>query len=234
MADNHTAIHVSGLVKRLGGRVVLRDVNCTLWLGQIAAITGANGSGKTTLLRCLASAIRPCAGTIRWLDQQHLPAERLRRCLGYAGHDSSLYPHLTAEENLVFAARMYGIASPVSHVHPLLEDAGLDRVSHVLASRLSQGMRRRLSILRAIVHVPPLVLLDEPSSGLDVQGHHWLVRLLRRLRDENRCIGLVTHDDGLVRQLADRVLELNNGRVVEAVPAGVQLWQDPATWKPAA
>lgn len=234
MAENHTAIQVSGLVKRLGGRVVLRDVSFTLWLGQITAVTGANGAGKTTLLRCLASAMRPCAGEIRWLDHPQLPAVRLRRCLGYAGHDSFLYPHLTAEENLVFAARMYGMASPVPHVRQLLENAGLDRVRHVLTSRLSQGTRRRLSILRAIVHEPAIVLLDEPSSGLDVQGQHWLVQQLQCLRGDNRCICFVTHDDGLVQQIADRVLELNNGRVAESVPAGVLLRQDPETWKQAA
>jgi ABC-type multidrug transport system ATPase subunit len=158
----------------------------------------------------------------------------LRGLLGYAGHDSCLYSHLTAEENLVFAAHMYGMTSPAPQVRGQLKTAGLDHVGHMLTSRLSQGMRRRLSILRAIVHEPAIILLDEPSSGLDVQGQEWLVRQLRHLRSDNRCICFVTHDDGLVRQLADRVLELHSGRAVESCPADGLLPQHAVTGKQAA
>ena len=234
MTDHDTAIQVFSLWKRLGSRIVLRDVNFTLQLGEIVALTGANGAGKTTLLRCLASVLRPCAGQIRWLDQLQPPAVRLRRSLGYAGHDTFLYPHLTAEENLVFAARMYAIASPTQRVHEQLENAGLAPVRHVLASRLSPGMRRRLSILRAIVHTPAIVLLDEPSSGLDAQGQQWLVHQLQRMQHENCCICFVTHDEVLVSQLTDRVLELNDGRVQQRAPARLILRPEPAAQKQAA
>ncbi|MHB8864635.1 MAG: ATP-binding cassette domain-containing protein, partial [Pirellulaceae bacterium] len=176
----------------------------------------------------------PCAGEIRWLDHPHLSAIRLRRCLGYAGHDSFLYPHLTAEENLVFAARMHGMASPVARARRLLADADLEHIRHLLTSRLSQGMRRRLSILRAIVHEPAIVLLDEPSSGLDVQGQHWLIRQLQSECGNHRCICFVTHDEGLVRQLADRVLELKDGNVEALLPARAPRRQDRAPWKQAA
>jgi heme exporter protein A len=234
MTDHDTAIQVSSLWKRLGGRIVLRDVNFTLRLGEIVALTGANGAGKTTLLRCLASVLRPCAGHIRWLNQATPPVMRLRRWLGYAGHDTFLYPHLTAEENLVFAARMYAIASPTQHVHEQLENAGLDPVRHVLASRLSPGTRRRLSILRAVVHAPTIVLLDEPSSGLDAQGQQWLIHQLQRMQYENRCICFVTHDEALVGQLADRVMELNDGRVEQRACARPVPRQEPAARKQAA
>lgn len=216
MSQHEPAVEVSGLTKQLGGRTILRDVSFSLMRGEIVALVGANGAGKTTLLRCLATATPPSAGTIRWLAQPQLTTVQLRRCLGYAGHDSCLYPQLTVEENLLFAARMYGAATDADRVSKLLFAAGLAGTGPVLCGRLSQGMRRRVSILRAIVHNPAIVLLDEPSTGLDQRGHNWLVQILLGLKQRHCCIGFVTHERQLVNDLADRVLELRDGRVWDA------------------
>ncbi len=234
MADCSTAIQVSGLWKRLGGRAVLRDVNFSLQLGEMVAVIGANGAGKTTLLRCLASLLRPCAGSIRWLGQEQPLSVRLRRSLGYAGHDTFLYPHLTVEENLMFAARMHEVATPVHRVREQLETAGLAPLSRVLVSQLSPGMRRRLSLLRAVVHDPVIVLLDEPSAGLDTQGQQWLIHQLQEMRRTHHCVCYVTHEEVLVSQLADRVLALNEGRIEPHTPARFIWEQDPAMRKQAA
>lgn len=216
MSHHGPAIEAVGLAKQLGGRTILRDVTFTLRHGELVALIGANGAGKTTLLRCLATATPPSGGTIRWLAQPQLTTVQLRRCLGYAGHDSCLYPHLTVEENLLFAARMYGAAADADRVRRQLAAAGLAGTGAVLCGRLSQGMRRRVAILRAIVHDPAIVLLDEPSNGLDQRGHAWLVQILRGLKARDCCVGFVTHDHALVSVLADRVLELGDGRVREA------------------
>jgi ABC-type multidrug transport system ATPase subunit len=189
---------------------------------EVVAIVGANGAGKTTLLRCLATATPPTAGTICWLAQPQLTKIQLRHCLGYAGHDSYLYPHLTVEENLLFAARMYGAATDSDRVNARLSEAGLAGAGPLLCGRLSQGMRRRVSILRAIVHDPAIVLLDEPSTGLDQRGQGWLARILRELKDRHCCICFVTHERQLVTELADRVLELREGRAWEAPAHAVE------------
>ncbi len=206
------AIDISGLAKQLSGRFVLRDVTFSLMRNEIVAVVGANGAGKTTLLRCLATATRPSAGTICWLAQPQLSTVQLRRRLGYAGHDSYLYPHLTVEENLLFACRMYGTTADSSRVHAQLSEAGLAGAGPLLCGRLSQGMRRRVSILRALVHDPAIVLLDEPSTGLDQRGHDWLAQTLRALKDRHCCVCFVTHERQLVTDLADRVLELREGQ----------------------
>jgi len=206
------AIDVSGLAKQLSGRFIFRDVTFALKRDEIVAVVGANGVGKTTLLRCLATATRPNAGTICWLAQPQLTPVQLRRRLGYAGHDSCLYPHLTVEENLLFAARMYGTTADASRLHARLSAAGLAGAGPLLCRRLSQGMRRRVSILRALVHDPAIVLLDEPSTGLDQRGQEWLAQTLRGLKERHCCVCFVTHERQLVTDLADRVLELRAGR----------------------
>ena len=154
MADCSTAIQVSGLWKRLGGRTILRDVNMSLQLGEMVALVGANGAGKTTLLKCLAVAAASLRGRICWLGREQIRSVELRRVLGYAGHDTFLYPQLTAEENLLFAARMCGVPDPARRVREQLESAELAPLRRVLVAQLSPGMRRRLSLLRAVIHDP--------------------------------------------------------------------------------
>ncbi|MCU0961356.1 MAG: heme ABC exporter ATP-binding protein CcmA [Pirellulaceae bacterium] len=221
MADESPAVEVIGLHKRLGFRVVLQDVNLSLRRGEVAALMGANGAGKTTLLRCLAALLRPCAGEIRWLGHAWPARFPVGRWVGYAGHDAGLYPHLTVEENLLFAARMHRTATPVARVRAHLASAGLDGAADVPAGQLSQGVRRRLSILRAVVHAPAIVLLDEPSAGLDGPGRAWLREQVRRLRHTDCGVLLATHDAELARAVSDQIWRLRDGRV--AAQAGMSV-----------
>jgi len=207
------AIEAHGLCKAFGGRVVLNQVDLRVAAGETVALTGANGSGKTTLLRCLAAAVRPSAGEVRWFGRL-AGADASARCLlGMAAHESFLYPYLTVRENLLFAARMYGAAEPLRRADQWIHRIGLQAHAHRLAARLSKGMRQRLTVVRALLHDPAILLLDEPFSALDAEGTHWLVGLLRELRSRGRTVCFATHDEEKIRILADRILCLQSGRL---------------------
>ena len=213
MTDNMAAIEVVRLSKAFDNQVVLRDISCQVAEGESVALTGGNGAGKTTLLRCLAAAVRPDRGEVRWFGQAAGARSAARRLVGMAAHESQLYARLTLRENLIFAARMCGAARPAERAAELLDGAGLGRHADRLPRQVSQGMRGRASIMRSLVHDPKIVLLDEPFSGLDDQGADWLGRLLGQLRDRGRTVCFATHDRQKSRSLADRVLFLQSGRL---------------------
>ena len=215
MATRKTAIEVRELSKSFGGRVVLSKVDFDVAETEGVALTGANGSGKTTLLRCLASSLRPDGGEVRWFGHPAASGWQPRRLIGVVAHESLLYSHLTLRENLVFAARMYDVREPVDRAERLLMQAGLQADAHCLPSQISRGMRQRLTVVRSLVHDPPILLLDEPLAGLDTDGTDWLLGLLLQLRGRGRTLCFSTHDDRISRRLADRVLQLHGGRVRE-------------------
>jgi ABC-type multidrug transport system ATPase subunit len=220
MDDAAVAIEVRGLSKVFGRRHVLRDVTFDVRAGECLAITGANGAGKTTLLGCLASVLRPTAGEVRWFGRPAAGNPQARRLIGMAAHEGRLYPYLTLRENLLFAARMYDVPSPRQRADGLLGELGLGPHAGRTPGEISRGMRQRLALARALVHDPPLLLLDEPFAGLDEEGTTWLSFLLGDLRARRRTICFSEHDAAKVRHLADRVLEIRAGRVCERdVPA---------------
>jgi ABC-type multidrug transport system ATPase subunit len=213
MPDPNLAIRVRGLSKVFGRQAVLSDIDLDISAGESVALTGANGAGKTTLLRCLASVIRPTAGEVRWFGRPTVGDPAARRLIGMAAHESRLYPHLTLRENLLFAARMCDVCEPLRRADELLENIGLRPYAERVPAEISKGMRQRVALARALVHDPPILFLDEPFSGLDVDGAEWLCRLLGDLRTRGRTICFAIHDADKVRRLADRVIELRSGRV---------------------
>lgn len=215
MTGASIAIQVLRLAKVLGRRAVLKDVDFQIVAGQRVALVGANGAGKTTLLRCLASLARPSAGAVHWFGRPARGNPQARRILGLVAHDSLLYPHLTLCENLLFAARMCDVDHPRQRVEGLLESTGLRPHGHRLPAAVSRGMRQRLSIARALVHYPRILLLDEPFAGLDTAGAEWLTELLIALGQSGRTVCFTAHDDAIISRLADRVLEVRSGRVYE-------------------
>ena len=196
---------------------VLRSVDITVERGQFVALLGPNGSGKSTLLRLLAGLTQPTSGTLT-VGGWHMPdeSEAIRAHVGWVSHESLLYDHLTAQENLDFYATMYHVppASRHERVTMLLADVGLTRYSRQTVNTFSRGMKQRLSIARALVSQPDLLLLDEPYTGLDPDASTTLDALLRSLALSQRTIIMSTHQLERAETLAQRALILHHGRVM--------------------
>jgi heme ABC exporter ATP-binding subunit CcmA len=198
---------------------VLYDINLVIQHGETLAIMGPNGAGKSTLLKCLGGFMRLNRGEIRWSGDSNARSPEVRRQIGYVGHECMSYGELTALENVTFAGRMHGVDRPRDHAMKLLNDSGLGCAAHRRAGDLSQGMRRRLAIARALVHNPVLILLDEPFSSIDTEGQRWLDGLFRQWRDKGRTVCFACHDVCQSRRLADRILWLDCGRVAAIEPS---------------
>jgi heme exporter protein A len=208
------AIEVQNLSRAFGSRRALDGLDFALPQGAFLSIFGPNGAGKTTLLRVLATLARPSAGTARVLgfDLTEKPDE-IRGQIGFISHRSLLYPDLTAEENLDFAARLYGVEKPAERVSQMLTTVELTARRHDPVRSFSRGMTQRLSIARALIHDPRLIFLDEPYSGLDPHAVEILDGLISSVR-EGRSFVMVSHDLHKGLELASHVLMLTRGRQV--------------------
>jgi heme exporter protein A len=206
------AIEAAGLEKRFGPISALRGLDLSVPGGASLAVVGPNGAGKTTLLRLLAGLARPTAGRLAVGPPE--PDRRRRRAgIGYLGHATLLYPALTARENLVFAGRLYDVADPAARAAELLDAHDLSGFADRPAGAFSRGMAQRVAIARALVHDPPLLLLDEPFTGLDPDAAEALAARLDRLHDGGRTVVLVTHDLARAASFAERVVLLRRGRI---------------------
>jgi heme exporter protein A len=215
-AASNPAVSAKGLTRRYGDRPALQDVSFELATGQTLTVFGANGAGKSTLLRILATLLRPHAGDVQALGCQ-LPDDgwRLRGQVAMVAHEPLLYRDLTAHENLAFCARLFGIAP--GRVEQLLAAVGLDGRSHELVRNFSKGMLQRLSVARALLGDPPLLLLDEPLANLDPGAGDLLEPLIGRSAGRTRV--LVTHDVERGLDEADVALGLTRGNVTFCTPA---------------
>ena len=209
-----SAIKVDGLTKSFGGRKAVDDVSFALPQGAFLSVFGPNGAGKTTLLRMLATLSRPTAGSIELagIDLKEEP-DRARASIGLISHNPMLYPDLTAEENLLLYAKLYGVPDPARRVVELLDAVGLKHRRLDRVRTFSRGMTQRVSIARALVNDPAVVLLDEPYSGLDPHAMAIFDELIASVR-EGRTFVMVSHDLEKGLSLADHVLVLARGRVV--------------------
>ncbi len=208
-------ISVSGLSKRYGYRLVLRDLDLRVGRGEIVALLGPNGAGKSTLLRILATLSHPTFGQVE-IAGLSLPihAASARGLLGYLGHQPLLYEDLTAEQNLHFFARLYLIPRARKRVDELLDLVGLESRRTEQARAFSRGMQQRLGIARAILHKPKILLLDEPHSGLDKSGAEMMDKLLRETAKKGNTILFATHDQHRALALAKRIEVLAGGSLV--------------------
>lgn len=207
-------LQATALERRFGGVPVLNGVDLSLDAGEVVALFGPNGAGKTTLLRVLARLLRPSAGRLQLFDVEaaRAPALVLGR-IGYVGHESACYPDLTAEENLSFYAKLYGVADPVARVAELLAWSQLGAAARRPARTYSRGMWQRLALARALVHAPKLLLLDEPFSGLDPDGATLLADKMIALRAEGVAVLFSTHDAPAAAPIAQRAVLLRGGRI---------------------
>lgn len=204
------ALEATGLTLMRGRRVVLHSIDMALAPGEMVGLHGDNGAGKTTLLQCLAGELQPTEGAIRWFGQTPGAAEA-RAQIGFLGHESGLYLALTAQENLVFAGRMYGLDHIAERAERLLRTMGLEQRRRQQAGCLSRGLKQRLAIARAVMHEPPILLLDEPFTSLDAGGRDILRRFLQGLRDHGCAILVASHD--VQSDMFDRAVVLNGGRL---------------------
>jgi sodium transport system ATP-binding protein len=210
-------IELAGVAKRFGAVRALDGVSFAVRDGRITGLLGPNGAGKTTALRVLYGVLAPDAGraTVDGLDLAR-EREAAQRRLGALPHAHGLSPRLTAREHLAFAGRLHGLSGEAL-------DARIDAVSALLdlgpvlgrrTEGFSQGQRLRVALARALVHDPPNVVLDEPTTGLDVAGTRAVRAILRRLRDEGRCVLLSSHVMQEVAAVCDEVVVVARGRVV--------------------
>ena len=211
------AVEVDGLVKQFGNRRALDGASFSLEQGAFLSIFGPNGAGKTTLLRILATLSRPTRGTVRLLGVDALEEpERLRSQIGLISHKSMLYGDLTAYENLAFFSSLYDRAPNRARIDELLRIVELDHRRNDCVRTFSRGMQQRLSIARALVNDPALVLLDEPYSGLDPHAVELFDELIGRVRTErpDRTFVMVSHDLEKGFRMCSHALILARGQVV--------------------
>ena len=218
--SGHAAIQAGGIHKDFGDRAVLRGVDLTIGWGEVAVLFGANGAGKTTLLRILAGLARPDSGTVNIGGRRmSRTGQAARRLVGFAGHQTMLYNDLTCRENLAFYARLYGVADPSRSIAEVLDRVALSDRANRRVRTLSHGMQKRLSLARAILHHPSVLLLDEPEAGLDATSLEVLGSLLRDWGDSGKSALLTTHNAAVGLSWAGRALGLAGGQVAYDVPA---------------
>jgi heme exporter protein A len=214
-----TGIRFENIDKRYGGLYALRRVSLEISAGECVVFAGRNGSGKTTLLRIAAQLARPSSGTVSFLNGNRASSGALPPA-GFVAHATMVYDELTAEENLLLFARLQGIAEPAARAETLLREVGLAERRNSLVRTFSRGMRQRVAIARALLNEPAVVLLDEPTTGLDPQGASWFAQTLRQLRDSGRTILISLHGESEVSTLATRAIRLDAGAVVADTRTG--------------
>jgi len=208
-------VEARGLVKVFGATRALSGVELRLRAGCVTAIGGPNGSGKSTLLSILSLVTRPTRGELRFGGRDAVKERSsLRGTLGVVAHSAMLYPDLSGEENLALFAELYG--APASAVADARERFELKHFWQRPTRTYSRGQLQRVSLARALIHAPRLLLLDEPSNGLDQRSTERLVEAVRAERERGAIIALVTHDAALADTLADERVQLIRGRTQSA------------------
>jgi heme exporter protein A len=218
--DATHAIEVEGLSRRYGRRWALVDVSLRVPRGAVVMVTGRNGSGKSTLLRVVATAIRADRGAARVLGYDcRTQRDEVRRRLALLAHHSHLYEALSALDNLAIADRFLGRGGDPRRLETLLAEVGLADRADDPVSTFSAGMRKRLSLARALLQDAPVLLLDEPYGQLDPPGFRLVDRLLASQRQAGRTVVMATHLLERGGGVCDRAVVLEQGRLVWAGPA---------------
>jgi heme exporter protein A len=219
------AISVRGVWKYFGDFAAVRDVSFEVARGTITALLGRNGAGKTTLLRMIGGLSRPSRGELQLAapgaaavggDAAEAQPAGNRARLGIIGHGQWIYDDLTAEENLRFFARLYGLAEPAATISKWLETTGLASFRHTRAGEFSRGMRQRLALARAFLHEPEILLLDEPWTALDDRAIDLLSSLLSGAHQKQRTVLVCSHQLTETLQSATHLLVLDRGRLAFA------------------
>ena len=225
----HAALfQIEGLTKRYGSTVVVDDLSFDIAPGECLGVIGPNGAGKTTTIRMCLGLTAPDAGTVSFMQGNGQPALQMPRDalaikerLGIVSQFDSLDPDFSCAENLLVFGRYFGIEDSVirQRIPKLLEFAAITSKADAKLSELSGGMKRRLSLARALVNDPQLLLLDEPTTGLDPQARHLMWERLQRLVQQGKSILLTTHFMDEAERLCNRLLVLDHGKkITEGTP----------------
>ena len=207
-------LSIQNVNKQFGYRPVLRDVSLIVKDGEFLGLVGPNGSGKSTLLRIVVRVVSCDGGSISWNGNSILnTGADQRRPLLYIGHEPGFYPPLSAAENLHFIAKLYGLEPSAEDVEKNLYEVGLDPARTGPIREFSRGMLQRLTLAKALTIPWELLLLDEPTTGLDGQGKSMLSQLTETWRKKDRSLLLVSHDEEWLSSRCDRVVQLSNGRI---------------------
>lgn len=208
-------IEVSRLWKSYGPVDALRGIDLKIEKGEFLTLFGPNGAGKSTFLKILSTIIKPSSGKVN-IDGIDISSanEEARKKIGVISHKAFLYGNLSAKENLLFFGKLYDVPNLNSRVDELLTEVGLSHRANDMVRTFSRGMLQRLTIARAIIHNPAIILLDEPYTGLDQHASKMLTNLLKKLHTTDRTIIMTTHDINNGLFISDRVVIQISGKVV--------------------
>jgi len=212
MSDPVPVIEAQGIGKLYNRRWALRNVNIKVFAGERVLLWGPNGSGKTSLLRILATLSRASRGELKLFGLEAIKYKRdLRNRIGYLGHNLTLYDDLTARENLNLYSKLYSVKNPENLYMPLIYTFGLVSFLDSRVRNYSRGMQQKLAIVKALIHQPEILLLDEPSTGLDAESTHKLEEVLAQY---DGTIVFSSHDIEFGLSVGNRVLVLSNGSII--------------------
>ncbi|MFP3417740.1 MAG: ABC transporter ATP-binding protein [Nitrososphaeria archaeon] len=212
------AVEAENLTKYFGNLIAVDSVSFKVKKGEIFGLVGPNGAGKSTLIRMICTVLRPSAGKalVEGYDIIRQPQE-VRKLIGVVQEKLILYAPLTPVENLEFFGKLYGLDSKVlkERIAELLEEVKLSAVKDKPVGTFSTGMRQRLNIARALLHDPKLVILDEPTNGLDPQSVRWVRDYIVNLKNRGLTVILTSHDMYEIDELADTVAIMDKGKILE-------------------
>jgi len=219
------ALDIDGVYKYYGSFPALRDIRLKITAGSTVALLGRNGAGKTTLLKIIAGLSKPSEGSVR-IGGHEVREQATRAKIGVLGHGISVYDELSALENLIIFAKLYGLPDPEKSALAWLERTGLDRVRDGLVREFSRGMRQRLAVARAFLHEPELLLMDEPFTALDDRAIAVLQELLADAHATGRTIVMSTHQLREALELATDVVLIQRGQIAHAGPRTQEMVDD--------
>jgi ABC-type multidrug transport system ATPase subunit len=211
---NSNIVVADGLIKQFGRFAALRGVTAQFSAGKLYVIVGDNGAGKTTFLRTIAGLAQQSRGTISVLGSSEIKTVRAQ--IGYMAHPSLLYDEMSGMENLGYFAGLYGL--PEARCREVIAAVKLDPDLERPVGQYSQGMRQRMSLARAILNDPKLLLLDEPFSNVDVNSAGEMTALLANMRNNGKTLFVVTHQPALLESIADEFVWMEAGKIVRRTP----------------
>jgi heme ABC exporter ATP-binding subunit CcmA len=207
-------IEIKDLHKRFGRKRILRGLNLEVGKGEFIVLFGPNGAGKTTLIKILSTLSRPTSGEVI-INGFHISEDsaEVRGSIGVLSHNPLLYDDLTLKENLTFYSGMYGLKKNNEEIMSLIRDVGLLHRSNDLVGEFSRGMKQRAAVARVILHDPPVLLLDEPYTGLDFKAWDMLNGMLAKFHGNAKTILLITHNVELGHLVGERLAILDRGEI---------------------